>query len=80
MRVRRRCTSEAAPQTGEDSSGAGELKGDRAGVPCLRERSNSDDSNKADAGVRNRTRRFPDGVQGGGIRIARSASRCRKGN
>jgi len=49
----------------KDSSGAGELKGDRVGVPWLRERSNSDDSNKADAGVRNRTRRFPDGVQGG---------------
>ena len=49
----------------KDSSGAGKLKGDRVGVPWLRERSNSDDSNKADAGVQNRTRRFLDGVQEG---------------
>ena len=37
--------------------------GERAGVLCLGARSNNDDSNKADAGERNRTRRFRDDVR-----------------
>jgi hypothetical protein len=58
-----RASVPSPPSPNDAGETKGERRGERAGVLCLRARSNNDDSNKADAGERNRTRRFRDDVR-----------------